>query len=225
MPEKQKATMVRLSNNQGVSDILAGYTRFYHNSEPGLFDQLASGQSPKALVIACCDSRVDPALVFDCAPGDLFVVRAIGAIVPSYHEVPKPCSITAALQFGVTQLNIPNIIVMGHSQCAGIKALWEQQGSCSESDFISGWVNVAAKARDRVLDESNDDPETPATAECCARETVRCSVEDLRTFPWISERESAGELNLYGWYFDLSNGCLEVYDPETSAYCALTHPS
>ena len=198
-----------------MDDLLPGYTRFRAQQWPQqreIFEYLAAaGQRPRALVIACSDSRCDPAAVFDAGPGELFIVRNVANLVPPYAPDGDYHGTSAALEFAVCQLEVPQIVVMGHAMCGGINALMNGvPNSCP--DFIAPWISIAAPARARVL--ACDDGTDPLRA--CEYETVRLSLENLRSFPWIAQRIAQGKLRLHGTLFDIRTGLLECLQPDGS---------
>lgn len=169
-------------------------------------------------MISCCDSRADPAIITDAAPGDLFVVRNIANLVPPYqHEAEAP-GIRSALEFAVKNLEIDHIIVLGHSSCGGIQALMEGEGITQHRyEFIGPWVSVAKRARDQVLRElPNKSPALQARA--CELASILISLENLLSFPWIRERVDAGSVALHGWYFDIDSGELLTYSAEEAMF-------
>lgn len=200
-----------------IKELVEGYSRFkqhYFGPEGReLFDELATGQKPSTLVIACSDSRVDPAIVMDCKPGDLFVVRNVANMVPPYEKGGGYHGVSAALEFAVCALAVENIIVLGHRQCGGIKALFEGIPEGLPGEFIKPWVNMARRAADRVREEypnASDDEKL-----CnCEMGGILVSLENLRTFPFIQQKLAENQLNLYGWYFDIVSGQMHAYDDE-----------
>jgi carbonic anhydrase len=188
--------------------MLTGYHRFRRDGWPErrrLFEQLADhGQHPRALVISCADSRVDPAMIFDAAPGELFVIRNVANLVPPYAPDKAFHGTSAAVEFAVRVLKVPDIVVMGHGMCGGVRALLE--GSPPESsDFITPWIGLAARARDRTLAAAPANPQL-----FCEHETVRLSLDNLMTFPWIAESAATGALRLWGAHFDVRSGELTL---------------
>lgn len=207
-----------------IGKFINGFKRFqenYFGHDHNLFGDLRQGQSPSALVIACSDSRVDPAILFDCGPGDLFVVRNVANLVPPYETGGGLHGVSTALEFGVRALQVKHIIVLGHRQCGGIKALMEEGQPEDKGEFIGGWVNIAVRAKERVLAEL---PEAAPEVQLCACEeaSILVSLENLMTFPWIRERLQQGSLMLHGWYFDLETGQMLAYNPYTAHYEPLT---
>ncbi|MBQ4615681.1 MAG: carbonic anhydrase [Mailhella sp.] len=216
----------------------AGFRRFqhrwYHPEEP-LFQVLKSGQNPLALVIACSDSRVDPALLTDSRPGDLFVLRNVANLVHPYEPGGGALSQNAALEYAVKHLKVQDIIVMGHACCGGIHALvsakarWlagELRREAEEDEFIGPWVSVAMRALEKA-EEQMPEASLEDRARACELWSVRLSLENLLTFPWVKEAVEEGRLALHGWYFDLQSGELLEYDEKTQTFHALVgrpHP-
>lgn len=202
-----------------MSDIkrfVAGFKRFrksYFGQDQQLFGELKRGQSPSTLIIACSDSRVDPAIIMDCEPGDLFVVRNVANLVPPYETGGGLHGVSTALEFAVRTLKVQHIIVLGHRQCGGIHALING----ASGEFIPGWVNIAARAKERVL---KDMPDANAHDQWCAceEEAILVSMENLLTFPWIKQRVEKNDLTLHGWYFNIETGELEAYDADSGRF-------
>jgi carbonic anhydrase len=190
-----------------MQHLIDGYRTFRASTWPerrALFEQLAArGQSPQTMVIACSDSRVDPTMIFNVGPGELFVVRNVANLVPPYQPDSEFHGTSAALEFGVTVLKVTHLIVMGHAMCGGIRALLDP--SLAPPEFVGPWMSIARRARDRVLECKPADPQT-----ACEHEAVKVSLENLRTFPWIASREAEGTLRLSGASFDIRTGVLEV---------------
>lgn len=200
--------------------LIEGFRRFreHHFAEGGVQfrDLVQFGQTPKALVVACCDSRVDPALVLDCAPGDLFVVRNVANLVPPAENQGHYHGTSAALEFGVRNLGVQHIIVLGHAQCGGIHALLEGSVDKDES-FIAGWMGIADAAREQVEREHAGES-SEVRHRACEQQAILVSLDNLKTFSWIRERVEQGKLALHGWYFDIERGELLGYDSTTRKF-------
>ncbi|WP_298215181.1 carbonic anhydrase [Acidocella sp.] len=197
-----------------MKSLLEGYERFRHGywqEHAEVYSLLAKeGQKPRAMVIACSDSRVAPEMIFDCAPGEIFVVRNVSALVPPYAPDDKKHGTSAALEFAVNSLNVRSIIVMGHSRCGGIQALMMGPGG-GNRDFIDSWMEIASAARQRVCDSPDlNGAEFEAQCEACEHEAVRVSLANLLTFPWIKERVMDGRLTLAGLHFNVESGRLDM---------------
>ncbi len=199
----------------------AGFQRFqqqWYCTEHNIYDDLKEGQQPLALVIACSDSRVDPVLLTDSHPGDLFVIRNVANLVPPYSPDRKLHGVSAAVEYAVRHLKLKDIIVMGHANCGGIHALLEKPNDGDE--FIGVWMQIIKRAKEVV-----DTFFPHASQEEKLREYeqwgIRVSLENLMTFPWIRDAVEGGEMHLHGWYFDLNNGALYRYDEETDAFVSM----
>ena len=199
-----------------MSNLIEGYRRFRQDGwkrERARWSELAEGQSPKLMVIACSDSRVDPSQIFDVKPGEIFVVRNVANLSPPFETEPGHHGVSAALEFAVTQLEVEEIVVMGHGSCGGCAAALTGQFDDAEhgaGHFISEWVELLRKARDAVRDRhSSIDAEAFLEMEW---EAVKVSLANLRTFPWIAERERDGRLALHGAHFSIAEGRLYVLD-------------
>ena len=201
--------------------LVAGYHRFHEEEwtrERARWAELAEGQSPKTLVIACSDSRVDPTRIFDCSPGELFVVRNIANLVPPFEMSKGYHGVSAALEFAVTQLNVPQIIVMGHGACGGVSASLNhafEGAPRGQGGFIAEWMSLLEEERDRIVAELGTGPEAVRALEYAC---VRVSLANLRTFPCIPEREAAGTLKLRGAHFAIAEGVLYLMDETTGEF-------
>ncbi|MBY8821411.1 carbonic anhydrase [Sphingomonas colocasiae] len=201
--------------------LLSGYRRFRETGwarQRERWSELAEGQSPKVMVIACSDSRVDPTQIFDTAPGEMFVVRNIANLVPPFELGGGRHGVSAALEFAVTQLEVPEIVVLGHGACGGVHAALTRRfahAAPGEGGFIAHWVDLLDEARDRIAGELGDGPEAVRALEL---ETVRVSIANLRTFPCIPEREAAGKLTIHGAYFAIADGALHLLDTRTDEF-------
>jgi carbonic anhydrase len=188
--------------------LIEGFRRFratYYREHHDLFETLVRrGQSPRVMVISCADSRVDPELVFDTAPGEIFVVRNVANLVPPYALSASYHGTSAALEFAVRSLRVEHVVVVGHARCGGITALLQPEPD-SRGDFISAWMTIATQARERAL-AAGGAPE--AVQRVCEHEAIKTSLANLMTFPWIRERVREGALALHGCYFDLETGDL-----------------
>ena len=176
------------------------------------FQELArEGQSPSTMVVACCDSRVDPSMIFGAAPGELFVVRNVANLVPPYGPDGAHHATSAALEFAVRVLRVPDIVVMGHGMCGGIAALMNGAPAVA-TDFLVPWINIAARAKARVLacDDGGD------TQLACEQAAIALSLENLRGYPWVAERLIEGSLQMHGAHFDIRHGILTLLQPDGS---------
>jgi carbonic anhydrase len=198
--------------------LIDGYRRFRETGwarERERWSQLAEGQSPRAMVIACSDSRVDPSQIFDAGPGEMFVARNVAALVPPYETSAGHHGVSAALEFAVTQLEVEEVVVMGHGFCGGCAAALTGQfddAAHGEGHFIADWIEMLRDARDKVRAEHGED------FRAMELEAVRVSLANLRTFPWVREREADGRLKLHGTYFAIADGILHLLDEASDTF-------
>ena len=201
--------------------ITTGFLEFQRGtfqSKRLFFEKLAVKQQPKVMMIACSDSRVDPAILTNAEAGDLFMVRNVANLVP-------PCDVdigrhgtSAALEFAVVYLEVEHIIVLGHSGCGGIKALLTGDPALDrEHTFIHHWMQITDEARRRTLLVARQQP-IEVRLRILTQEAIKTSLANLLSFPWINERVEAGLLRIHGWRFDLEDGNMYVYVPERDSF-------
>ncbi|MGB6975905.1 MAG: carbonic anhydrase [Gammaproteobacteria bacterium] len=194
--------------------IIQGYRAFrkkYATVSNSIMHRLAHhGQKPKIMVIACCDSRVDPALILQCDPGDLFIVRNVANIVPPYEADGAHHGTSAALEFGICYLNIKDLIILGHSQCGGINALLNSE-QLKQNDFITPWVSLI-KTDTTIIQDVNE----------FAKQALTHSYQNCLTFPWIKERLMNKKLFIHLWFFDIKEGEISAYSFTDAEYRKLT---
>jgi carbonic anhydrase len=203
-----------------MSNLIDGYRRFRSTRFAGtqeLYRELETqGQAPQIMFIACCDSRVDPATIFDTGPGELFVLRNVANLVPPNSPLAKHQAMSAALEFAVLHLNIQHIAVMGHAQCGGAKVLLEgTHEQIPNAEFIGSWMNMALPARNRVLLQSQLPTDRLRLLEYGI---VQLSLENLLTYDWIRERFESGRLELHGFHFGIATGELAVLDKAKGSF-------
>jgi len=201
--------------------LLAGYRNFMNGpfqTETSRYRELArQGQSPETLVIACCDSRAAPEIIFGAGPGELFVLRNVANLVPPYAPDGQYHSTSAALEFAVQALKVKNIVVMGHGRCGGIKAALNTDAApLSPGDFIGQWMGLLAPAAEAVSGNTLMTATERQTS--LERISIRYSIANLRTFPCVRILEEKGRLTLYGAWFDISTGELWVMNKETGDF-------
>lgn len=211
-----KLALGRLSGFKPSMDhLIEGYRAYRQKRWPelqALHRQLAErGQSPRVLVIGCADSRVDPATIFNAGPGELFVVRNVANLAPPFEEGAGYHGVSAAIEFAVRQLRVETILVLGHAQCGGVAAALSEQPRDPES-FLDRWIGLldAAKAR---IDPKAKDPHT-----ALEHESIRVTLENLATFPFVREAVEKRGLKLVGARYGVADGGLELLDPQTGAF-------
>lgn len=190
--------------------MLKGYRSFrekYALGDNTIMQHLSNqGQKPEIMVISCCDSRVDPALILQCDPGDLFVVRNIANIVPPYEKDEAHHGTSAALEFAICFLKVKHLILLGHSQCGGIQMLFNKQHA-APNDFISNWVSIVKAPHEKA--KTSDD---------YAKLALHDSLENCLTFPWLKDALEENRLNIHLWYFDVQKGQVFNYAKDAEEY-------
>lgn len=195
--------------------LLKGYHRFRHDryeAERRRWATLATGQAPPVMIIACCDSRVDPATIFDTEPGQAFILRNVANLIPPFEQGGGLHGVSAALEFGVTKLEVRHIVVMGHGACGGISAALGGHGE-PDRIFIDKWIGLLDPAVERVRAMDAEDPQRALELE-----GVKTSLANLRSFPFVAEREQAGELKLHGCHFAIAEGRLWELDEASGQF-------
>lgn len=204
--------------------LVEGYESFLSSrfiNERDRFEHLSRGQSPKTMVISCCDSRVAPELIFDAGPGEMFVLRNVAALIPPYEPDDHFHGASAALEYAVMALKVQDIVVLGHGLCGGVYAYADsianpESKPLSHSDFIGDWIKMLAPAADRLGTPVNaSDPNYIRRLEF---EAVKQTLMNLRTFPMIQVLEHHGHLRLHGALFRITDGRLFWLQEETGAF-------
>ncbi len=221
---KPNRRYLQTKHNNEIARLIQGYedfrTQYFNNPQNELYKKLVkNGQSPKTMVVACSDSRVDPSIILNCAPGQLFVVRNVANLVPPFDNDPKHHGTSAALEFAVQTLKVQNIIVLGHSHCGGIRALLakNKKTAPAQTDFISSWMSIVKEAREKALSESTQHT-LEEQAKLCEEQALAISLRNLHSFPWIQEKVNLNLLYLHAWRFDLANGLLQQFNPNSEQF-------
>ncbi|MEM8792884.1 MAG: carbonic anhydrase [Pseudomonadota bacterium] len=209
-------------NDAPISPIPKYLIREYESWQQGSFAEnrlwyarLADkGQSPRAMLISCCDSRIDVVGMFGAEPGDLFVVRNVANLVPPYHPDHQHHGTSAAVEYAVNALGVAHIIVVGHSNCGGVKACHDMcTGEAPEleetSSFIGRWMDILREPCTRILADGSNTADLPRRLE---QEAVLTSIRNLQTFPFVREAVAAGKLSLHGGWIDIATGTLHAAD-------------
>lgn len=187
---------------------MSGFKLFrekFYQRETSVYSKLStSGQGPKTLIIGCSDSRVDPAILTSASPGELFVVRNVANLVPPFETSGGRHGVSAAIEFAVVNLRVSNIIILGHRQCGGIRALFFPEET-QPGGFVQQWMQIAETAKKRVI-ELEPQRDSGTLWHRCELESIRTSVANLRSFPFVEEAVRERDLSLMGIYFDLEKG-------------------
>ncbi|WP_455476185.1 carbonic anhydrase [Bartonella sp. B17] len=204
--------------------LLSGYQSFIENHflyKEEHYRQLAvEGQKPDVLIIACCDSRAIPEMIFDAKPGEIFVIRNVANLVPPFSPDDKYHATSAAIEYAVQFLGVKHIVVLGHACCGGISSALK--GACKSlqsDDFIGQWINLLAPAAKVVVSDKSMTMTEQQTA--LERLSIHDSLKNLEIFPWIKARKDQGILTLHGAWFDISNGQLWAMNPETGSFVCM----
>ena len=203
------------------------YTEYFEGDNKLFQQQLQFGQSPKSIMISCSDSRVDGAILTKAQPGDIFTIRNVANLVPPYKDQQQfndagGASVGAAIEFAVCALKVENIIVMGHSQCGGVKALMtHDDNKKSDFEYIPQWMNIAHAVKTRAENKANQSDDIEKLCQHGEHQMILLSLENLMTYPFISSRVKSGALLLHGWYFSIADGILYGYDKDISEFTAL----
>jgi len=197
----------------GYRAFLIGRLRHEQDRYRGLAE---IGQSPQIMVIGCCDSRVSPEVIFDARPGELFVVRNIGNLVPPYTPDGAQRAVSAALEFAVQALKVKHIVVLGHAQCGGIRAFVEDATPLSPGDFIGHWMALIEPAA-AAVGPRTDRPLGQYLTQLEQMSVIKM-LDNLMTFPWIRKRVEDDTLALHAAYFGVATGQLSVRDPGTDTF-------
>jgi carbonic anhydrase len=210
--------------NKEILKLVAGFRRFrekYFAPEDSIYKKLSTiGQNPKTLIIGCSDSRVDPALISSASPGEIFVVRNVANLVPPYESADSGFhGSSAAIEFAVVNLKVENVVILGHRQCGGIRALMSGEQR-KDGSFVGRWMEIASRARETVQRKFKNLNFEDQCREC-EKQGIVVSLTNLKTFPFVSEAIEKRGMTLFGIYFDLEQGQLLEYDESTGDFKAL----
>lgn len=208
-----------------TDSLIAGYQRFregyYQQHQEQLIKLAKEGQFPKIALISCSDSRVEPSVILDCAPGDLFIIRNVANLVPPCEDYDSLHGTSAALEFAVTNLEVESIVVLGHTQCGGIQALMDAPATNVPDTFIGKWMQQLEGVRNDILNDASIQGKAQQYS-CCEQKGIRHSLQNLMTFPWVKERVEAGTLKLHGWRYDLGSSELCAMDNESGEFTKIS---
>jgi carbonic anhydrase len=205
--------------------LIEGVLRFQseiHGPRQELFSQLGESQAPFAMFIACSDSRVVPEILTQREPGELFVVRNAGNIIPSYG--PAAGGVSASIEYALAVLQIENVVVCGHSDCGAMKAIMRDD-KLDQMPAVSNWIKHAAAAKEIVNATLAGETDDQARLNALVHENVLCQLRNLQTHPIVAARMATGRLNLYGWVYNIENGSVDTFDAANSQFVPLTRDS
>ena len=190
-------------------------TRYKQEAE--FFKELGKNQSPDVLFFTCSDSRVDPNLITQSKPGELFIVKSVGNIVPPNETMRKKTCTAAAIEFAIMKLKVTDVVVCGHSDCGALKALWSDEKELSDMPNLKDWVSTASEVKDAVMQHSHD-PSYKARIEMTEKKYIIQQLDNLKTYPLIAEAVDEEKLRLHGWYYDIATGVIYAYNPKTNYF-------
>ena len=202
-----------------MQDIIDGVLKFQRDAYPKrkeLFKKLASSQTPSTLFISCSDSRMVPELVTQCEPGDLFVIRNAGNIVPSFG--PEPGGVSATVEYAIAVLGVTEVVICGHSDCGAMTTI----ATCKCLDHmpaVANWLRYADAAKS--VNETLDHASERARIDSMVRENVKAQLNNIKTHPSIASAIARGRLNLRGWVYDIESGLVDSLDPKTNQFVPL----
>lgn len=202
--------------------LVAGVHQFQNNvfaNQRKFFERLAKTQNPPGLFITCADSRVNPNLITQTEPGELFILRNIGNIVPPFTPHTADGAAAAAIEYAATSLNVEFIIVCGHSRCGAVQGLLDLD-QLQHMPSVRGWLANAESAR-RIVKENYKGLSDEARLNVAVQENVLCQLENLRTHPAVAVRMARGDLQIYGWVYKLETGEVFGFSPEAGQFVSL----
>ena len=202
-----------------VGKLISGFRTFkattFQQKKDIIGHLIEQGQKPTTLVISCADIRLSPTEIFAANPGELYIINNIGGLVPKY-DTQGIHGILSAIEYAVNILQVENIIVLGHAKCDGIKMIMsEKEKGLSES--MKTWMSVASEARDIVKKELAGKSEEEQQS-ACEQESLIVSIKNLMTYPYIVKRMKENKLNIFGWHFNIENGDIMAFDPDTKFF-------
>lgn len=206
-------------------ELVEGFQEFYKDYLAGTDDHhfqdlIEHGQHPETLFIACSDSRIDPAIITHSEPGEFFAIRNVAALVPPYNSGGTLRGTSSAIEYAVRCLGVKHIVILGHANCGGAKALATNNYQASDYhsfEFLQHWLDIGKVAKDVIYNPSNTcDEETNIRA--LEQSLILTSLNNLLSFPWIKSKFDTREIQIHGWYFDMSHAALLEYDSDTGVF-------
>ena len=189
----------------------------YFKKEEDFFKRLSNKQAPEVLFITCSDSRIDPNLVTQSKPGEIFIVRNVGNIIPPYDAIKDKNSVAAAIEFAVLSLKVKDIIVCGHSNCGAMEALYKDERELTNMPHLKDWLKLAAPVKDIVL-KYYSMIQSEARQRITEEENVLCQLHNIQTYPFVQEALNAGVLHLHGWDYNIETGKIYAYDTDADMF-------
>lgn len=189
----------------------------YFKKEEDFFKRISKGQTPDVLFITCSDSRVDPNLITQSKPGELFIVRNVGNIIPPYDAIKDKNSVAAAIELAVLDLRVKDIIVCGHSNCGGMQAIYKSDDDLSSMPHLRDWLKLAEGVREMVFKYYTDE-QGNSRLRRTEEENVLMQLHNIQTYPFVRDALRNGTLYLHGWYYDIETGRVCAYNPNKDMF-------
>ncbi len=193
------------------------FQRTYFREKEDFFRRLSEGQSPDVLFITCSDSRVDPNLVTQSRPGELFIVRNVGNIIPPYGAIKDKNSVAAAIEFAVLDLKVKDIIICGHSNCGAMQTLYRDEKELDNMPHLREWLQMADSVKSMILKHYSDASEE-IRQRVTEEENILFQLNNIQTYPFVLEALSAGALHLHGWYYNIGTGSIYFYNSSEDVF-------
>jgi carbonic anhydrase len=203
-----------------VDRLYKGIYRFqksYFKKEEEFFKRLSRDQNPEVLFITCADARVDPNLVTQSKPGDLFIVRNVGNIVPPYDAIRDKNSVAAAIEFAVLELRVADIIICGHSNCGAIQTLFQEESDLKDMPHLRDWIRIALPVKE-IMDKHYANVSLDFRNRIAEKENILDQLRNIQTYPFVVKALEEGKLYLHGWYYDIGTGNIFSYNPVTDTF-------
>ncbi|HKL37903.1 MAG TPA: carbonic anhydrase [Bacteroidales bacterium] len=193
------------------------FSRQGYENHKSLFDQLKDRQKPHTLFLTCSDSRIVPALITQSLPGELFVIRNVANIVPPAHQAERFAENLSAVEYAVQVLNVDQVVICGHSNCGGCRALFSEPVALNSLPHTSQWLKLARPARERAKARQyqlwRDNP-----FRSVEQENILLQMENMNSHPFVNDRQKSGSLPVFGWYYDIGRGEILNYNPDTGKF-------
>lgn len=209
-----------------IKRIIRGLNEFQSNyfiSHQEMFSQLCQGQSPEILFITCCDSRIDPNLLTQTQPGELFIIRNLGNIIPAYSNA--NASEGAGIEYAVSGLDIKHIIVCGHSHCGSMKGLLQINNLSEPMPLVYGWLRHNAESTRRLLQDNYQDYDGEKLLRIAIEENILTQIENLETYPVIRSRLHGKQISLHAWLYEIETGNIFTYNAQENRFVILKSES
>lgn len=189
----------------------------YFKKEEDFFRRISERQTPEVLFITCADSRVDPNLVTQSKPGELFIVRNVGNIIPPYDAIKDKNSVAAAIEFAVLGLKVSDIIVCGHSNCGAMQALFKDEKDFAGMPHLRDWLKIALPVKNAV-DEFYRGSHMESRQRIAEEENILVQLKNIQTYPFVFEALEKGSLHLHGWHYKIETGRICAYNPNMNMF-------